>query len=239
MNLVSLLSAFLAAPLSMPEEPNPAMLRIGAEVLAKKRPIDATIRRESVSLGKWSDGKRLQNVESVIWLSPDLLGRWLGYLKAKEFWTDEQLGQRWLKLRAQTTGKLIFVVQIASLEKQDPYEMGDLTRPDDRGIENVQLRWTSGSTVLPATEQFRAEFYSRNPFELLKTDWFATYAGFEAIRPADTKFVEPEYPLGWNRKMFIVTTIDISAVAPGNRRIELTVLSKGKTRKGQMFLVRG
>ena len=47
------------------------------------------------TIGLWSNGYVKVPVEHVVWLSPSLVSRWLGFLSAREYWSDGELESRW------------------------------------------------------------------------------------------------------------------------------------------------
>ena len=219
----------------MPEVPNPDMVSLGAALFTKKKPLSATYTKESITLGKWFNGSSQQVTEYAIWLSSDVLARWLGYLQAKEQWPSGELDRRWLRLRSEYDKKSLWVVQVASLEKQDPLDMDAPYRPDGLGLEDVSVQINNADLDLHAEELTRFEEFSRHPKEMMEEPWCGMSDRLSLLRPSGISLMEPGPPLGWNRRIVLVLVSDNPI--PGTEWLSsVTVRSKGKIRTGKLKL---
>jgi len=61
-------------------------------------------------------------IEIAVFLSPSLVSRRLGYLQAREGWTNDQLETRWQLARETLGGRLSFLVRVCSFPKIDLLE---------------------------------------------------------------------------------------------------------------------
>jgi hypothetical protein len=124
MTLPSLLLAVTLKPLLFSAQPIPAEMARGAQAYYRRQGIERVLREDRVVIGTWFDGRIKRDVQDVIWLSPSLVSRWLGYLNAKEKWSSEELLGRWQAAARALNGKLTFIVQLSALPRQDPLELG-------------------------------------------------------------------------------------------------------------------
>ena len=100
MNLSLVVSVAFARIVQMPMGPIPSELQLGMRLAEKNRNPDSVFLGARQVTGKWFDGSKRQIIEEVIWLSPDFLSRWLGYLSVKEGWNETEIETRWIKLKA-------------------------------------------------------------------------------------------------------------------------------------------
>jgi hypothetical protein len=118
---------------------------IGAEVLRGERTflggkgLPAVLAEDRQAVGIWFDGRARREVEDVIWVSPGLVSRWLGYLRAKEKWPDGELQSRWDKLRPVLDGRITFIVRLAALPRQDPLDFGWTGAPGVRDARELRF----------------------------------------------------------------------------------------------------
>lgn len=59
----------------------------------------------------------LKGSEEVIWLSPSLVSRWMGYRMAREGWTPEELNQNWNQARQFCGNGATFLVKLVAVPK--------------------------------------------------------------------------------------------------------------------------
>jgi hypothetical protein len=101
-----------------PTEPISEELARGEQICYKGKGIERTLMEDRVAVGKWFDGAQKRETDQIIWLSPKMISRWLGYLNAKEKWSKEELNRRWSLMSAALDGKLTFVAELYALPKQ-------------------------------------------------------------------------------------------------------------------------
>lgn len=120
-----MVALFLAAvlvtqPLAFGEKPIASELLAGDAALRAKKSAEWAIGDAKQTVGKWFDGKKQQKLEFAIWLSPATVSRWLGWMRAREGWTDQETQSRWDEARALLGGKLNFVVRVCAFPRLDP-----------------------------------------------------------------------------------------------------------------------
>lgn len=137
-------------PIDFPVSPFPREMDEGVRVYRHGKGLDRLYTDDRKVTGSWFDGKIKRGVDHVIWISPSLVSRWLGYLEAKEKWPAGELERRWGRLRQDLGGKFTFVVRVCSMPRIDPLE-GEIdrwtTRPDPA---ELRFLWTSSPNELPA-----------------------------------------------------------------------------------------
>ena len=207
MSITGLIASALLKPTTLPVDPDPSMFAIGRKLALRKRPIEDCLGRDDVTVGKWFDGKKPHAIEHVIWLSPDLLARWFGYLKTVESWQEGDCERRWLVLRSKMTSKRWFVVQLGCFEKQDPLEMESPKRPPLERLDAPEISVKTPNSDLNPRIVGDFDMYSRDPKKLVEIPWYATTDVLDFLRPIKTPRVDPGYPLGWNRtRLFVIET---------------------------------
>ncbi len=149
------------------------------------------------TIGLWSNGYVKVPVEHVVWLSPSLVSRWLGFLSAREYWADGELQSRWTPIAKEVGDRRLFIVQLTAFPKKPTYEIGDSERTTPEEIENVRFVYTSGAKSERMEAVRIARWQSRDRFEL---DGFPWWQHIELGRYLTGEFeksvVEPPLPLG-------------------------------------------
>jgi hypothetical protein len=125
---LSVLSVLFARPLLFPPQPIATQVQRGVQLYTAGKRLEFALEEDRKFVGSWFDGKRKRNVEEVIWISPELVSRWLGYLDAKEKWPAHEREMRWFELRNRLNQKLCFAVRLAAYPKIDFLE-GEESEP--------------------------------------------------------------------------------------------------------------
>lgn len=125
-------------------EPLADQVAEGKKLYAKGKGIERTLRDGRSVIGVWFDGRIRDDVESMVWVSPRMASRWLGYLEAKEKWSKSEMLTRWAEIRAQVNGKLCFIVRLSAMPHLVGTEMESSGKPADTDILNPAFRLTSG-----------------------------------------------------------------------------------------------
>ncbi len=123
--ILPLAIVLVSNPFEFPTQPIPAELARGERVYYQKSGIERTFQEDRAVVGKWFDGKIKRDTDHIIWLSPRLISRWLGYLNAKEKWPKSELERRWAEMRQWLDGKMTFVAELYALPKE--HDFLDLT----------------------------------------------------------------------------------------------------------------
>lgn len=125
-------------PIAFGEAPIRSQVLIGESIQRKRRGIERTLLEDRVVIGKWFDGTRVKEAEEAIWLTPELVSRWLGYLQSREGWSDDELQRRWLLARTRLNGKLTFIVRLTAFPKKDPLEEDETAPAGTADLEDVR-----------------------------------------------------------------------------------------------------
>src|ERR1700722_4536910 len=95
----------------MPSPPENAVA-LGRKLYKSRAQLERTLTPDQVTLGSWFDGRTRRPVDTVTWLSPTMVARWLGFLAERDAWSDKMLSQRWAQARAELDGSLVFIVRL-------------------------------------------------------------------------------------------------------------------------------
>ncbi|MBI1757208.1 MAG: hypothetical protein HYR64_08900 [Fimbriimonas ginsengisoli] len=167
-------------PVDFGPAPIAAELRRGEAIAAKGKGIERTLLEDRVAVGRWFDGRSKRDVEEIVWLSPRMVSRWLGYLRRREGWTDAELDGRWAAARVALSGKLSFVVRLASLPRLDPLleEDGPPGAPEEMDSIRISFAPLGAKGQPPSYEPLAATVLAhrqdREPAEALKIAWHQT-----------------------------------------------------------------
>lgn len=104
----------------------------GEKVYYAHKGVERVFMEDRVPVGKWFDGQIKRSTDEVVWISPSLVSRWLGYLNAKEKWSRDHLQQRWEAMSSRLDGRLTFIATLYALPKQEILELteGAPTKPE-------------------------------------------------------------------------------------------------------------
>jgi hypothetical protein len=136
-------------PLDFPPGPLPAEVARGVEVYVEGKGLERLYNEDRQVVGTWFDGTRKRDADHVLWISPALASRWLGYLEVKEKWPPGERESRWKKLKASLAGKLTFVVRLCAMPKVDLVEQELAGYGMERDALDVRFLWTSASSEWP------------------------------------------------------------------------------------------
>lgn len=124
--------------------PLPEQVAEGMKIYAQGKGIDRTLDDSRAVLGVWFDGRIKDDVESLVWISPRMASRWLGYLEAKEKWPKGEIQERWDKLRAFVGRRLCFVARLSAMPRLRGLDMDSEGTPSPVDIEHPEFRLTTG-----------------------------------------------------------------------------------------------
>lgn len=180
------------------------------------------------AIGWWSNGYSQQPVEHAIWLSPELMSRWLGFLQAREYWSDDELSERWEALRERFTGSYTFIIQLTAFPKLPTYGVGDYVRTTPEELLDVRFVMTSRSTSL-ALEARQLEFWQSRNRDALESFrwWHSLEIGWALTGEFDSPSEPPFLSVGDYYRAWYLVSID---TAPKFERFEIRTLSRRKER---------
>lgn len=178
-------------------------------------------------IGDWSNGYVKVPVEHVVWVSPSLVSRWLGFLSEREHWEDGDLGARWNGIAALIGQKRMFVVQLTAFPKMPTYGVSDYERTSPEEIENVRFVYTSGEKVVRMQAERIAQRQSRDRRALEDFPWWHQVSFGEFLTGEfEQTHAEPPLPLGdYHRAWYLVSVEGFE-----DAKFEVRVLSRRKER---------
>lgn len=144
-----LLLAAPMKPIDFPQAPIAKEVWAGVRIYSQRKGLDRLYLDDRRVVGLWFDGKRKVEADHVLWLSPSLMSRWLGYLEAAEKWPHGELEARWSSLRASLGGRLTFVIRLCSMPRVDFLEGEATCSPDFAESSHVRFLLTASEVELP------------------------------------------------------------------------------------------
>ena len=230
--MVFLLAFALAAEQSpakptWPEAPIFSEMALGARAAKIKKGVDRVQGKDRIVIGKWADGVRSREVEEVVLLTPSLLSRWLGWLAFHQAWSAADVSKKWQVLRARFGEKPLMVVRLALYERNDAFELAEISRPRPSDLEDVGFQWIAPGASLdpksrplfPPDNAAKADGpsvtldfscvldrWGRDPSNLNSIPWWASTTDWSDLWP--TGYQPPQWDglqRGLNRlKVFVV-----------------------------------
>lgn len=143
------ISMAFARPILFPPQPLERELARGVSLYATGKSVRHLFMEDRQSVGTWSDGLRKRDVEEVIWLSPALMSRWVGYLDALEKWPVGERQRRWEGIRAALDGSMSFAVRLSAFPKKDWHEGDYAARADESALSPLRFRLTLDGMTIP------------------------------------------------------------------------------------------
>lgn len=222
------LICFVAVSLLGGGAPLQSDMNEGKAVFLHKKGIDRTQKDARVVIGQWFDGDRKQTVEEAVFITPGLLGRWLGYMQAAGT-SQEAVDKYWADCSSMFAGKTTVIVRLARLSAIDMID-GDLdnsAKPD--ALDNVQLfLHTVGSPWQAVKYRAVQDILQRRPEEVLKETWDQLLPKFTPWPGKATENdLNPEVRWGLNRRVSYLAEID---KLPAGSKCELKIVEKDRTR---------
>jgi hypothetical protein len=242
--MIALLAAWMCfKPLTLGMEPIGCSMSVGAEIARSGKGVDRLLLEDRQVVGKWARTYLPHDAEDVIWISPDLVSRWLGYLQESENLTEPEVSARWAAL-AKTEGKTLwFIVRLAALDKQDPLDMGMEEAAQTNDLDPVVVRATltdiSGHRIAlrDLHTKLIATFRSSDADELIGLPWYIYSDVFKPLLPA----IPPsplDSDLGSNEARLLLVQADVPDATIAAREVEIRVLSRRKTRIAHFPMLR-
>ena len=178
-------------------------------------------------IGLWSNGYQKTPVEHVLWISPALVSRWMGFLDSREYWEDEELASRWASTAKLLGGRKTFIVQLTAFPKMPTYGVGDYERTSPEEIENVRFVYTSGERSEPMQAQQLALWESRDRSDLENFPWWQYLPlGRFLTGEFEQPVIDEPLPLGdYYRAWYVVSVPENEDTS-----FEVRVLSRRKER---------
>ena len=182
---------------------------------------------DQAAIGWWSNGHKLVPVEHVLWVSPQLISRWLGFLERREYWDEGELQTRWKQITEQLEGKQTFIVTLSAYPKMPFRGIGDYKRPSTEEIEDVRFVYTSGEKHKSMSAVRIAALQSRERGDFDSYRWWH-HVDFSKLLIGEFESTKEEYwlPLGDYHKSWYLVTVE----GADDEKFEVRVLSRRKER---------
>lgn len=171
-------------------------LQAGIAAGKKGVPVESIEKEARTVVGRWFNGRRNEPTEYAIWLTPNYMGRWLGYWHAREERTLDDTRERWSIVRSNLGEHAWVFVQLSSYPK---FATLDLIEPQDSRPENTQLTkaWaltSEGRVSCDFVEVASIQARDRKPVEAVR--WWQ-FCPTEPLAPQNfSSFSAPRFPLG-------------------------------------------
>ena len=222
------LTCFVAISGNFGDAPIVAQLKEGKRIFEQGKGIDRTEQDARIVVGKWFDGEHIQPVEEVIFVTPGLLSRWLGYQQYAGTPYDE-IKSSWKQCSSQFSTKSIALIRLARLCTVDMVD-GDVdnsAKPSALDSIKIQMHQVNK----PWQEiPFRTvqDIQRRRPEEVLKETWDQILAKFTAwpSKATENELI-PEIKWGLNRRVSLIA--DTPTLDAGSK-CELKIIEKDRTR---------
>jgi hypothetical protein len=162
-----------------------AQIELGGKIAKEGRGPDRLNLDARWVVGKWFDGSRQQEVEELVFLTPGLLSRWIGFegidgAEAKNLW-----GRFW----DQMIGKQYAFLRLARLDWVDWHDGDTQASADPSALDNVRvLINTRGNEWKSLQMQKIQDLQDRSPQLVLRDKWFQVIPSFVAWPSAVSKF---------------------------------------------------
>lgn len=184
----------------------------------------------TVPMGWWSDGGRKLAVEWGLELSPALLSRWLGYLRERELWEEQELDRRWGRLREMVGSRRFFVVALSAFPTQPRLGLGEERRQGDEETRDVIFTLESSMGRTEPSAVMVHSRRARGKGELEAVPWWQ----MTPVGPEVTGVFEREYssPLIERGDYYRTWWLVWSETDLGAGEVTMKVASKRKVRVG-------
>ena len=230
-------------PLTLGPKPNAESMIVGSTIARQGKGLDRLLMEDRQVIGRWARAYMPHDAEDVLWISPDLISRWLGYLKESEGLTDRQVQNRWNVMEGSAGRNFWIVVRLAALDKQDPLDLGMDEQAETTDLNPVEIRATitdiSGQRI--ALQQVQttvlADVRSSDANEVIGLPWYIYSDTFKPLLPAIPPS-KPNTDLGTNEAHLLFVKVAIPDTIAVGRELEVRVMSRRKNRLAHFFLTR-
>lgn len=222
------LMCFVAFSNTFGDTPIASEFNEGKHIFKLRKGIDRTEKDARIVVGKWFDGEHLQPVEEIVFVTPGLLSRWLGYQQSSGT-TDEGVVSSWKKCTAQFSGKTLALVRLARLCTVDMID-GDVdnsAKPTALDSIKIQIRQIESSWK-DVSYRIVQDVQQRRPEEVLKETWDEILAKFTAwpSKPTENDLM-PAIRWGLNRRVSLIA--EVPSLDAGSK-CELKIIEKDRVR---------
>ncbi len=237
-------------PVLFGDAPIQRELLLGESIERKRRGIERTLLADRSPIGEWFNGKEREQVEEAIWLSPELISRWLGWQQSREGWSPTEVQKRWNVARDRFNGKMTFVVRLTAFPKVDPLEgAGEPARLVDDLSDARGAVTYDGPKKSPhqhaATQNLLLQRLTENtPQEVLSAKWQSlppfddVLNGTFSASGSDTIDPNLDFGLGDYSGALWLEQCDIPSDLYGRKNFDLQIVTAHKKRVAHFSLLR-
>lgn len=242
--MLTVLAAWMCfKPLTLGPGPNREAMLVGEEIARQGKGLDRLLLEDRQVIGRWARAYMPHDSEDVLWISPDLLSRWLGYLQESEGLTDQQVQDRWNALEGSAGRDFWIVVRLAALDKQDPLDLGMEEEAETTDLSPVKVLATvtdlSGQRIAlkPTQTTVLADVRSSDANEVIGLPWYIFSDAFKPLLPSIPPS-KPDSDLGTNEGRLLFVKLPVPGSMLAGRELEVRVLSRRKNRLAHFALLR-
>ncbi len=245
---LALLVQVALRPTAFGDAPIQRELLIGEKLERSKKGIERTFMADRQPIGFWFSGKWREDVEEAIWISPELVSRWLGWQQSREGWGDAEVVRRWKVARDRFNGKLTFVVRLSAFPKIDPLEgAGDPARnaedlDDVRGVLTYDVEHREARKHVQTYNKLLHKTRGESASEVLAAKWDVLPPFDEPLKgtfgtdqqvPLNPVF---DYGVGDYSGCIWLVQCEVPTDFAGQSKFELQVVTAHKSRKAYFDL---
>jgi hypothetical protein len=177
-------------------------------------------------------------MEFAWWFAPGFAASRLGFLQRREYFDDRELERRWLSVRSDVEGRLVFLVQLAASPQNDVINARESGSARLDELDQVRFVLVSGKTVVHPMRLQLAYKQRSNEFSLLVGfPWhqFAPGASW-LVGEFESIAVPDPYTLGIHHLRLYRIEFRLEDVPADATQLSLRVLSKNKERVANFAL---
>lgn len=203
----------------------------GSALAEKEHTMEVLYGEDRATVGWWNDGTMAQPMEWALWISPNFVSRWLGYLDRRELWTSDQMRDRYQAVSRELDGKITVLVQLVAFPKQSLLDFTDEAPSQPQEIEKVRFVVTYDDVRMQPTVSKVATFQWRDRSYVKQFRWWTYLPWAAPLAPEwmNTKD-EPPYGVGdWYASWYLVEFPVVPEIH-ACKKFEVRIISPRKER---------
>jgi hypothetical protein len=231
MILLSFLNPLGTPCYTFPPEPVETDLKIGQSIAKQAGSLEDLYEKECIAMSTWFSGHDYRKIDTILWLSPELLSRWLGYLSCKEDLDETEISKRWSIISHALDGKYSFIVQLAIYPTMPFYDLTPYKKAKAFYLDNVSFNFVANKTHLKTESKKLDAWKTKYPVDFRQFRWWLYLPFGKALTPrALSTQNAPEFPLGDYHTHWYLVSTQIHPETPSIPYFELHIQTGNKTR---------